>query len=437
MRYLIVSVIALLTALTASARKGEVLTYATPESVGMNGEYLTRTIDSIAMHSIAEHCFPGCQILVARKGKIVFNKSYGHHTYEQMRPVENSHLYDIASCTKVMAATISLMRLVEQGKLSLDKPFSEYFEEFRGTDKEDCTLRELLTHQSGLRNIGFGRMFLNEQKEMRSDMFSNTQSEEFPYPFSDTIFVCKDTHARMFKQIADHRLGTKRLRYSCLAFHCFPTVIERITGRDYEDFLYEEFYRPLGIERAMYCPLRRFSREEIVPTELDNCFRKRLVHGFVHDEASASLGGVSGNAGLFANAESLAPILQMLVDGGKYNGIRYFKRKTIRTWTSCQFPENDNHRAIGFDRRRLNDTPSSAKRGNRTLYYAPSASERSFGHAGFTGTLVWADPKEDLVFVFLSNRTHPTRDNKPFVEQNPRAKCHEAAYESIRRFRQK
>ena len=435
MKHLIVTAVALLLAFSASARKYEALTYATPQSVGMDGEYLVRTIDSIALHSIAEHCFPGCQILVARKGKIVFNKSYGYHTYERLQPVENTHLYDMASCTKILAPTICLMRLVEQGKIELDKPLSHYFEEFRSTNKENCTLREMLAHQSGLKNLSFGRLFLEKGRTLRTDLFSHNPNDEFPYQLCDSIYVCRDTHARLFEQIAKQDLGSKKLRYSCLSFHCYPTVIERLTGRNYEQFLNEEFYAPLGAERVVYNPLPRFAREEIVPTEVDNIFRKRLVHGFVHDEVAASLGGVSGNAGLFANAESLAPILQMLVDGGIYNGKRYFKRKTVREWTSCQYPENDNYRAIGFDRRRFRDNYPATELGNRRFYYAPSVSKRSFGHSGFTGTMVWADPKEELIFIFLSNRVHPSRDNKAFSEQNPRAKCHEAAYEAIRRFR--
>lgn len=435
MKRLITSIATLLIAFSATARKGEApLTHATPESVGMDGPYLTRTIDSIVTRSIAERCFPGCQILVARKGRIVFSKSYGHHTYEQTQAVENHHLYDMASCTKILAPTILLMRLVEQGRLSLDKPLALYFDEFRGTDKEFCTLRELLTHQSGLRNLSFGKMFFDEGRNLRSDMFSRCPSEAFPYQVCDSLYACKDTHAMMFEQIVGLPLGSKKLRYACTSFHCYPTLIERITGRSYEDFLHEEFYLPLGIERARYNPLRLFSREEIVPTEVDSIFRKGLVHGFVHDEAAASLGGISGNAGLFANAESLAPILQMLLNKGLYNGKRLLKRKTVREWTSCQYPKSDNYRALGFDRRRFSDT-ATCRLDDRPYYYAPSVSKRSYGHSGFTGTMVWADPKEELIFIFLSNRVHPSRDNRAFSEQNPRAKCHEAAYEAIRRFR--
>ena len=431
-KYILLAVAVLSSTFSAAARKGQALTYASPESVGMNGHYLAHTIDSIANQCIAERCFPGCQILVARHGKIVHSKSYGYHTYDKAQPVENSHLYDMASCTKVMAATLCMMRLVEQKKISLDKPFSDYFEEFRGSDKEGTTLREFLTHQGGLTAVGFGKMFLDEKRKLREDMFSTTQSEEFPYPFGEGIYACKDIHARWFKAIAESRLREKKLRYSCLSFHCYPTIVKRLTDRNYEDYLYEEFYKPLGIDRAVYNPTRHYPLSQIVPTEIDNYFRKGLVHGYVHDEGAASLGGVSGNAGLFANAESLAPILQMLLNGGEYNGIRYFKRKTVREWTKCQYPKNGNYRGIGFDRRRFSDKSIVE---NRPYYYAASASEQSFGHSGFTGTMVWVDPKEDLIFIFLSNRVHPTRKNDSFSKLNPRANCHEAAYEAIRRYR--
>jgi CubicO group peptidase (beta-lactamase class C family) len=409
---------------------GPTLSYGKPESVGMDGEYLNRTIDSIIDHSIENRCFPGCQILVARRGKIVFQKSYGYHTYEQKQKVENNHLYDMASCTKVMAATLCLMRLVEEGKISLDEPFSKWFEEFRGTDKEECTLREFLAHQSGIRNLSFSKIFFDDNRKMRSDVFCKSQSEDFPYQFSDSLYVCKDIHAKVFQMIVEKPLGAKKEHYACTSFHCYPTLIERLTGRNYEEFLYEEFYRPLEAKDATYNPLRKYPRNQIVPTERDRRYRNGVIHGFVHDEAAASLGGVSGNAGLFASAESLAPILQMLLNGGVYNGRRYLNQETIRQWTTCQYPESMNHRAIGFDRRRFKDRIIFT---NRKYYYAPSVSEISFGHSGFTGTMVWVDPATDLIFIFLSNRVHPSRSNPNFSKLNPRAQCHEAVYESIRR----
>ena len=415
--------------LTASAHKRDLLTYGTPESVGINGKYLNRTIDSIINKSIADRCFPGCQILVARRGKIVFNKSYGYHTYENERIVENNHIYDIASCTKVLGSTLCLMRLVEKKKLSLDKPFSNYFEEFRGTDKESLTLRELLTHQSGLRHINWSKMLLDKQMKHRADVFSSTQSEAFPYQFGKNLYLCKDAHARMFEQIVKRELGKKKFYYTCTPFYCFPTVIERITERNYEEYLYNEFYKPLGCRDITYNPINKYSLERIVPTDKSRYLHKGLIHGFVHDEAAGSLGGVSGNAGLFASAESIAPILQMLLNRGVYGGKRYFRSKTIREWTSCQYPENGNYRGLGFDRRRFDDYPIITP---RRIYYAESASECSYGHSGFTGTMIWVDPAEDLIFIFLSNSVHLRRNIQVFNDSNPRAKCHEAVYKAIR-----
>ena len=434
MKRLLFFAVALLALSSASARKSPVLTYGTPESVGMNGEYLARTIDSIATASIEAGCFPGCQILVARKGKIVHHKSYGHHTTEQLRAVENSHLYDMASCTKVMAATICLMHLADQKKLDLDKPISTYLEEFKGSNKENLTLREILTHQSGLRNEGYTRIYVTKDKKLNPKWFRTEQSEEFPNHFGCGLYVHKDTREHILNRIVKQKPGKRKFHYSCYNFHLTAFLVERLTGRNYEEYLYEEFYKPLGVKDAMYNPTRKYSLEQIVPTEIGNRYRKQ-IHGVVHDETAAFMGGVSGNAGLFANSESLAPILQMLLNGGEYNGKRYFKRKTIKEWTSCQYPKNGNHRAVGFDRRRLNDNLPLEERTTKPYYYAPSASEKSFGHSGFTGTMVWADPKEDLVFVFLSNRVYPTRRNKTYFEVNPRSKCHEAAYEAIRRYK--
>lgn len=419
-----------------SARKTTVLSYGTPESVGVNGEYLSHAIDSIANASIEAKCFPGCQILVARHGKIIHHKSYGYHTYEQERKVENSHLYDMASCTKVMAATMCLMHLVDNGKLDIDKPISYYLEEFKGSNKEYLTLREALSHQSGMRNPKLSKILFNENKELRSDIISTTQSEEFPHQFCNGLYVTKENRNILLNGIVNVKVGPKKFRYSCANLHLALYLVERITGRPYEDYLYNEIYKPLGVKDAMYNPKRKYALEQIAPTEIDNRYRKQLVHGTVHDEAAAFMGGVSGNAGLFANSESLAPILQMLLNGGEYNGVQLFKRKTIREWTSYQFPKNGNHRALGFDKRRLIEPPLEP--GESYPYcYGPSASKQSFGHTGFTGTMVWVDPKADLIYVILSNRVHPSRKNKPFNEFNPRAQCHEAAYEAIRRYKRR
>ena len=418
---------------SVSARKSEVLSYGTPESVGINGAYLSRTLDSIANASIQSKCFPGCQILVARHGKIVYHKSYGHHTFKQERPVENHHLYDMASCTKVMAATICLMRLVEQKQLDLDKPISLYLEEFKGSNKENLTLREILTHQSGIRNMSFTRLFLNKDKQLRTNLFSTTQSEEFPYQCGENLYSSKGIYDYMLNHIVKQKVYAKKFKYSCLNWHLANILVERVTGRKYEDFLYEEFYKPLGVKDATYNPRGKYPLSEIVPTGFDRRYRRGATHGFVHDTAAGMLGGVSGNAGLFANSGSLAIILQMLLNGGEYNGVRYFKRKTVREWSSYQYPRNNNHRGLGFDKPRF-EAPTPESSATIHYPYGPSASKQSFGHTGHTGTMVWIDPKADMFMILLSNRV-ATPNKNVFMKQNPRTKCHEAVYEAIKQYK--
>ena len=425
MKYIYTIALALIFSLTsaykADAHKSDTLRYAPAEAAGLDGEYLSSTIDSLIQIATENYAFPGCQILVARKGVIVHHKSYGHHTYRRYRPVENDHIFDLASCSKVMGATIALMKLVEDGKLSLDEPLSKVFPYFKGSNKEDITLREFLAHQGGLQpSVGVWNIIF-ENGKIREDLFSYTQSEEYPVEVYRNMWGRKDLREIVYKAVADTKLREKKYRYSCMSFLCYPYVVESLTGMGYEDFLREEFYIPLGADAIMLNPTHRYPREKILPTEVDETFRNAMVHGYVHDESAALLGGISGNAGVFANAESMAKIMQMLLNGGTYGGKRYLKKKTIQEWTSCQYPENDNRRGLGFDRPVLDEN-----------YPCKSASLDSWGHTGFTGTMFWADPEEDLIFVFLTNRVYPDRGIDALGRLGTRGKCHEAVYEAIR-----
>lgn len=434
MKRLLVIIAALFVAGSLSANKRDTLQYASPQSVGMDSLYLVSTIDSVMQSAIARHAFPGAQILIARHGKIVHHKSYGHHTYRQFRTVENDHIFDLASCSKVMGATLTLMRLVEQGKINLDDPISKYFPPFVGSNKEAVTFREALAHNGGLRSVNIRRLFLDKECNMRPGYFSCSPSEEYPFEVCKGLWSCRGMRDTIFQAAARTPLGDKRLRYSCMSFLTYPYIVEQLTGKEFEEYLQEEFYKPLAADRIMMTPAHRYPKEKIVPTEIDTIFRNTLVHGFVHDEKAAFMGGWSGNAGIFANTESIAKILQMLLNEGSYGDQRYFKRKTIKDWTSRQYTEGDNHRGLGFDRRRLNDTLPLEMR-SAGCYYAPSTSERGYGHSGFTGNMFWVDPDEELIIVFLSNRVHPNRRaSDEYFDYNPRARCHEAAYEAIRRY---
>lgn len=416
-----------------NARRCDTLSHASPQSAGMDSSYLVSALDSIVAKAIDMHAFPGCQILVARHGKIVLQKSYGYHTYRNHRPIENDHIFDLASCSKVMGATLALMRLVEQGVLDLDEPISNHFPYFIGSNKEKLTFREALAHNGGLGAINMKELLLDAQGHLREGLFSCRPSEDFPLEVCKGLWACKGMRDTIFRAAAATPLGEKKLRYSCMSFLCYPYIIEKVTGKRFEDYLRKEFYAPLGADRIMLTPAHRYLKDKIVPTEIDTVYRNTLVHGYVHDEKAAVMGGWSGNAGLFANTESIAIILQMLLNEGVYGDTRYFNSKTIQDWTSRQYENGDNYRGLGFDRRRLNDTLPLGQR-STSYYYAPSTSERGYGHSGFTGNMFWVDPEESLIFVFLSNRVYPNRKLGGYFDYNPRARCHEAVYEAIRRY---
>ncbi len=388
---------------TLWGQSASVLRRASAAEAGIDSVFLHRTIDSIVGKAIGRKAFPGCQLVVARGGKVVIDTCYGHHDYSRLTRVEGDDLYDLASITKMVASTLAVARLVDMQRLSLDDRFSHYYIPFRGTDKEDITFREVLTHSSGLPAVISSSWLLT------------------PEQFLDTISKVP--------------LRTKVYRYSDLPFILIPEVVKLIDGRDFETFLNEEFYRPLGIG-LVFNPLRHNTpREKIVPTETDDYWRGTkerpvTVRGTVHDESAALMGGVSGNAGLFGTARDLAVVMQMLLNGGVYDGRRYLHEATVAQFTAQQYPMSDNRRALGFDR----PLP-----GNDTLpfdkaYPAPSASCDSFGHTGFTGTVAWADPEYDLVYVLLNNCITPKRRNRAFIDMRVRYSIQQAVYDAIRRF---
>ena len=390
----------LLLALTGTlwGQSAPVLRSAPPAEAGIDSAFLHRTIDSIVGVAIERKAFPGCQLVVARAGKVVIDTCYGYHDYSRRTPVRHDHLYDLASLTKVAASTLAVARLVDMQRLSLDERFSNYYIPFRGTNKADITFREILTHSSGL-------------------------PSGIPSPWLLTREQFLDTISKV-------PLRTKTYRYSDLPFILIPDVAKIIDGRDFETFLNEEFFRPLGVGLTFNPLLHNVPIENIVPTETDDYWRMTTVHGTVHDESAALFDGVSGNAGLFGSARDLAVVMQMLLNGGVYDGRRYLHEATVRQFTQRQYPMSDNRRALGFDR----PLPGNDTLPMKEAYPAPSASFESFGHTGFTGTVVWADPEYDLVYVLLNNCITPKRDNKAFIEMRVRYSIQQAVYDAIRRF---
>ena len=351
--------------------------------VEMNLEYLESTIDSLIAEAMGENAFPGCQVLVARRNHVVFNKNYGYHTYAKQTKVRSDDIFDVASCTKILAATLALMKVVEEEKLSLDEPISKAFKWFKNSDKEEITLREFLAHQGGLvPAISIRELITNGRRGLKSGWFTTTRDKDHTIEIHPRMWGKSSLPTEVYRAAAETELKSKESRYSCVSFLCYPEVIKNITGRDYETLLDEEFYSPLGITHTMYKPAHKYPLNKILPTEQDKRYRNTLIHGYVHDESAAMLGGISGNAGLFSNAEDIVKIMQMLLNGGTYGGKQYLQAETIKEWTSVQYPENNNRRGLGFDRPKADITLWILRR--HTPHRQP--------HKRASGTLVSQEP---------------------------------------------
>jgi len=417
-----------------SQTKFDKLVYANTYDITLDINIIKSKVDSIMRLGISNEAFPGAQLLVAYKGEIIFHETYGFHTYDSIQKVNNNDVYDLASVTKITGPLPALMKLYEEGKLDLDVPFSNYWKSWkRKKDKKNITLRELLAHQSGLEPY---IVFLADA--MKRDAFKKrfvryNSSNRFSKQAYSNLYVNKRFNKRVFRSISKSKVSNDKIyKYSGLASLIYPTLIENITGENYEDYLDKNFYSPLGCETLSYNPALKKLRNNIVPTEVDSFFRKDLTKAWVHDENAALLGGVSGNAGLFGTALDLAKYMQMLVQKGSYNGKQYFKPSTVDEFIKIQYPKNKNRRGLGFDKPLIGNDTLSLKE----AYPAPEVSKESFGHAGFTGTFVWADPKYDLVFVFLSNRVYPSRSHRNIYNLNIRPALQQVFYQAIKNKKQ-
>ncbi|VAV85892.1 Uncharacterized esterase [hydrothermal vent metagenome] len=407
------------------------LRYDTPNSVGLDSNYINVKVDSIMTLGIREQAFPGAQLLVAKKGNIIFHKAYGYHTFDSIQKVGLDDIYDLASVTKITGPLPALMKLYDEGKLDLDAPFSKYWKPWKHRkDKKDITLRELLAHQSGMQSY---IVFLNEilKKGKLKRRFARTvSSKRFSKQAYKDIYINKRFKKKVFRKIKRSKVSDDRIyKYSGLASLIYPQLIENITGESYTTYLQKNFYQPLGCETLGYLPTLKGFNNTIVPTEYDSIFRKTLTKGWVHDENAALLGGVSGNAGLFGTAKDLAILMQMYMQKGVYDGKRYIKETTLNEFTKIQYPDNNNRRGLGFDKPLIGNDTLSIKE----AYPAPEVSPESFGHAGFTGTFVWADPENDMVFIFLSNRVYPTRTHRNIYNLNIRPALQQVFYIASKR----
>ncbi|MBK7215106.1 MAG: serine hydrolase [Bacteroidales bacterium] len=402
---------------TSANRK---LSYGIPEDAGISTASF-KAIDSLAMLGITEKAYPGCQVLVAVKGKVIYSKSFGYHDYLNKQAVVNSDIYDLASVTKVASTTLATMKLHDQGKINPAKPLSKYLPQLSSGNKSKITVQEVMTHQAGLLAwIPFYKFTLN-QGRMDSTIFRKVYDSVFSVRVANNLFIHKDYPARIIDSIVHSPLlPVKEYKYSDLGFMLLQQAVEHQSGKPLNQFVEEEFYRPLGLSTMGYLPLNRFSLDRIIPTENDTIFRKQLIHGYVHDPAAAMLGGVAGHAGLFGNANDLAVLFQMLLQHGYYGGRRYLDNATVVEFTARQFPSN--RRGLGFDK------PQPAGQDGPVC---AAASPSSFGHTGFTGTFVWADPAKDLIIVFLSNRVNPDAEDNKLARMGIRTKIQQVVYDAL------
>lgn len=419
-----------------------------PEDYGLDPLRLAR-IDTIAQEGIAQGAYPGCQVVVWKDGHEVYNHTFGRVTQEG-RPVSPTDVYDLASLTKTTATLLAVMKLYDKGLISLTDYASQYVPQLKGTNKERITLQDLLYHQSGLpptilyyeeaidpdsyQGTLFrskpdklhplkvnGPAWVNPNFRFRAGITSPVRTETHTIPVTDSLWVATDFRQVYLQKIIDAPLKDRRYRYSCTGFILLQKVVESITGEPLNVYLQREFYAPMGLQRTGYLPLQFVPKEEIVPSSHDRFLRKQVLQGYVHDEAAAFQGGVSGNAGLFSNASEVACVYQMLLNGGEWEGRRYLSRETCRRFTTSVSALS--RRGLGFDKpdkRRPESSPCAA--------CVPGS---VFGHTGFTGTCAWADPDNGLVYVFLSNRIYPNVWSPQLSRLEIRPRIQEAIYQAL------
>lgn len=410
---------------TGSTYEKTRLEFALPEELGIPSQELL-PIDSLIVNGIEAGAYPGCQVLFAQNGKIFYYKAFGHPSYDGEQPAELDNLYDIASLTKVAATTLAMMKLYEDGLIRPDDPLSIHLPELRATKKERMTIRQVMTHEAGLKAwIPFYELTLNDSLAGQ-EIYDTVPSALHPVRVAEHLYMKRAYTDSIYAWIirSDLRSNTN-YKYSDLGFYLLQKLVERKTGLSLPDYLGKNFYGPMGLTTLGYNPRERFPLSRIMPTERDTIFRKQLIRGDVHDPGAAMLGGISGHAGLFSDAFDLAVILQMLMNNGQYGGKQYFLPSTVKEFTRKQFPGKDSRRGMGFDKPLVVFSPLGPA--------CEAASASSFGHSGFTGTYIWADPEKDLIYVFLSNRVCPDASNTKITKMDIRTNIHQKMYEILER----
>jgi len=383
-----------------------------------------KSIDSIINHAINEKAMPGCELLIAKNGKLAFQKAYGSYTYMDAAAKVNPYsVYDLASLTKILSTTLAVMKLYDQGKIDLKKKIGDYLPEFIGTNKANISMEDLLLHQGGLKAyIPFYKETLDDEGRPLPDLYRTSVSDSFPTRVAKNLFLRRDWQDTILKRIIESPVGPKNYVYSDNDFIILGRIVEQVTGMSLFTYVKKHFYDPLSLESTRFLPLQYLDSSRIVPTEHEKQFRDQLLDGYVHDPGAALMGGVAGHAGLFSDAYDIAVLMQLLLNKGSFNNHHFIEPETIALFTG--YRSSKSRRGMGFDK------PEKDNRIRKEPYPAASASPAVFGHTGFTGTCAWADPENQLVFIFLSNRVYP--DNSfQLNRMNIRENLLELIYQSL------
>lgn len=397
------------------------LGYSVPERVGLNSGRLA-AVDSLVKIGLDSLMYPGAQVLIAKRGKVVYNKSFGKPTYTSEEEINEGHIYDLASLTKILSTLPLIMKMEEEGKITLNNTFMELVPEYEESELKDVTVLKALSHYGRLPAwIAFYIRTLTKNRKPSPDFYRDKPTEGFSYKVANNLYLTDAYKDSIYNRIGRQELKSNRYRYSDVAYYVLKKYIEETYGKSIDELVNDFLYVPMGLQHTAFNPLDIYSKDEIVPSEEDNYYRYQTVQGYVHDMGAAMQGGVGGHAGLFSNAGDVAKIMQMYLQGGVYGGVRFLNERTIKKFNTCYFCHKDVRRGVGFDKPQLKEKGPTCG----------CVSRKSFGHSGFTGTYTWADPDEELVYVFLSNRTYPSATNTLLVKSGLRTRIQQAIYDSI------
>ncbi len=393
------------------------------EDAGVVNSHSLVELSEFMQRSIANKAFPGARIIAAKDGRIFYDEAFGYHDFGKDKRVDLNTIYDVASMTKVMSTTIAVMKLYDEGRLKLENTLGDYLPWTKGTNKSSITIKDLLLHQAGLKAwIPFYKSTLDAHGQPSASLYSKTLKAGYTVPVANDLFLRDDYPQQVWKEILESPVDSrKRYVYSDLDFYFLAAVVEAITKKPIDQYVDQTFYKPMGLKRISYNAWKKYSAADIAPTEQDVVFRKQLVKGYVHDPGAALFGGVAGHAGLFSTAQDAAAVFQMLLNGGSYNGKRFFKESTVRKFTA--YGSSISRRGLGFDKP-SNNSSDGGPAGNKVSGHA-------FGHQGFTGTAGWADPATGVVFIILTNRVNPSAENNQINRLSVRTVAQDYIYEAL------